>query len=141
MTLKIRFWHFLTAIFGHLASLMKKSHPFLWSVQSYLQSEMFLSNSVDMMKNLHMDCCFVDLLTLFIKSFLRGPYWKFWLILILNQQMAPLFLHILEQKRHLELVDLRKKDEIFYRIDRIWSLIWPVRVQTAKGRVLYRRSA
>jgi len=30
----------------------KKSNPFLWSVQSYLQSEMFLSNSVDMMKNL-----------------------------------------------------------------------------------------
>ena len=31
---------------------MKKSNPFLRSVQSYLQSEMFLSNSVDMMKNL-----------------------------------------------------------------------------------------
>ena len=54
LTLKIRFWHFLTAIFGHLKSLMKKSNPFLWSVQSYLQSEMFLSNSVNMMKNLHM---------------------------------------------------------------------------------------
>ena len=27
--------------------------PFLWSVQSWLQSEMFISNSVDMMKNLH----------------------------------------------------------------------------------------
>ena len=51
-TLKIRFWHFLMAIFGHLTSLMKKSNPVLWSVQSYLQSEMFLSNSVDMMKNL-----------------------------------------------------------------------------------------
>ena len=49
---KIRFWHFLTAIFGHLTSLMKKSKTFLWSVQSYLQSEMFLSNSVDMMKYL-----------------------------------------------------------------------------------------
>ena len=45
-------WLFLTAIFGHLTRLMKKSLPFLWSVQSYLQSEMFLSNSVDMMKNL-----------------------------------------------------------------------------------------
>ena len=32
---------FLTAIFGHLTSLRKKSNPFLWSVQSYLQSEMF----------------------------------------------------------------------------------------------------
>ena len=52
LTLKIRFWHFLTAIFGHLRSLVKKSKAFLWSVQSYLQSEMFLSNSVDMMKNL-----------------------------------------------------------------------------------------
>ena len=52
LTLKIRFWHFLTAIFGHLTSLMKKSNPFLWSVQSYLQSEMFLSKSIDMMKNL-----------------------------------------------------------------------------------------
>ena len=52
LTLKIRFWHFLTAIFGHLTSLMKKSNAFLWSVQSYLQSEMFLSNSVDVMKNL-----------------------------------------------------------------------------------------
>ena len=31
---------------------MKKSNPFLRSVRSYLQSEMFLSNSVDMMKNL-----------------------------------------------------------------------------------------
>ena len=41
LTLKIRFWHFMTAIFGHLTSLMKKSNPFLWSVQSYLQSEMF----------------------------------------------------------------------------------------------------
>ena len=41
LTLKIRFWHFLTAIFGHLTSLMKKSNPFLWSLQSYLQSEMF----------------------------------------------------------------------------------------------------
>ena len=40
------------AIFGHLTSLMKKSNPFFWSVQSYLQSEMFLSNSVDIMKNL-----------------------------------------------------------------------------------------
>ena len=54
LTLKIRFWHFLMAIFGHLTSLMKKSNPFLWSVKSYLQSEMFLSNSVDMMKNLLM---------------------------------------------------------------------------------------
>ena len=52
LTLKIRFWHFLTAIFGHLTSLMKKSNSFLWSVQLYLQSEMFLSNSVDVMKNL-----------------------------------------------------------------------------------------
>ena len=52
LALKIRFWHFLTAIFGHLTSLMKKSNPFLWSVQSYVQSEMFLSNSIDMMKNL-----------------------------------------------------------------------------------------
>ena len=42
----------MTAIFGHLTRLMKKSLPFLWSVQSLLQSEMFLSNSVDMMKNL-----------------------------------------------------------------------------------------
>ena len=50
---EIRFWHFLTAIFGHLTRLMKKSNPFLRSVQLYLQSEMFLSNSVDMMKNLH----------------------------------------------------------------------------------------
>ena len=50
LTLKIRFWHFLTAIFGHLTSLRKKSNPFLRSVQSYLQSEMVLSNSVDMMK-------------------------------------------------------------------------------------------
>ena len=39
------------ASFGHLTCLMKKSNPFLQSVQSYLQSEMFLSNSVDMMKN------------------------------------------------------------------------------------------
>ena len=31
---------------------MKKSNAFLWSVQSYRQSEMFLSNSVDVMKNL-----------------------------------------------------------------------------------------
>ena len=31
---------------------MKKSLPFLWSVGSWLQSETFLSNSVDMMKNL-----------------------------------------------------------------------------------------
>ena len=42
----------MTAIFGHLTSLMKKSNPFLPSVQSYLQSEMFLSNSIDVMKNL-----------------------------------------------------------------------------------------
>ena len=67
MTLKIRFWHFLTAIFGHLTSLMKKSNPFLWSVQSYLQSEMFLSNSVDMMKNLLKD---------FLVLFLSSPIWK-----------------------------------------------------------------
>ena len=52
MTLKIKFWHFLTAILGHLTRLMKKSNAFLWSVQSYLQSEMFVSNSVDVMKNL-----------------------------------------------------------------------------------------
>ena len=52
LTLKIRFWHFLTAIFGHLTSLMKKSIPYSWSVQSWLQSEMFLSNSVDPMKYL-----------------------------------------------------------------------------------------
>ena len=52
LTLKIRFWHFLTAIFGHLTSLMNKSNAFLWSVQSYLQSEMFLSNSVVLMKYL-----------------------------------------------------------------------------------------
>ena len=45
LTLKIRFWHFLTAIFGHLTSFMKKSIPFFWLVQSWLQSEMFLSNS------------------------------------------------------------------------------------------------
>ena len=51
-TLKIRFWHFLTSIFGHLTSLMKKSMPFLWSVQLWLQSEMFLSNSIDLMKKL-----------------------------------------------------------------------------------------
>ena len=51
LTLKTKFWHFLTAIFGHLVSLMKKSNPFLQSVQSYLQSEMFLSNSIDIMKN------------------------------------------------------------------------------------------
>ena len=43
---------FLTAIFGHLTSLLKKPMPFLWSVYPWLQSEMFLSNSVDMMKNL-----------------------------------------------------------------------------------------
>ena len=36
----------------HLSRLMKKSLPFLWWVQSWLKSEMFLSNSVDMMKNL-----------------------------------------------------------------------------------------
>ena len=36
LTLKIRFWHFLTAIYGHLTSLTKKSMPFLWSVQSWL---------------------------------------------------------------------------------------------------------
>ena len=52
LTLKIRFWHFLTSIFGHLTSLMKKSMPFLWSVELWLQSEMFLSNSIDMIKNL-----------------------------------------------------------------------------------------
>ena len=40
-TLKIRFWHFLTVIYGHLTSLMKKSMPYLWSVQLWLQSEMF----------------------------------------------------------------------------------------------------
>ena len=46
---------FLTAIFGHSTRLMKKSMPFLWSVvQWWLQSELFLSNSVDMMKNLLM---------------------------------------------------------------------------------------
>ena len=55
LSLKIRFWHFLTAIFGHLTSLMKKSNAFLWSAQSYLQSEMFLSNSVDVMKYLPLD--------------------------------------------------------------------------------------
>ena len=54
LTLKIRFWHFLTAIFGHITSLIKKSNLFLWSVQSLLQSKMFFSNSVDMMKNLPM---------------------------------------------------------------------------------------
>ena len=32
---------FLTAIFGHLASLIKKPMSFLWSVQSWLESEMF----------------------------------------------------------------------------------------------------
>ena len=42
----------MTAIFGHLTSLLKKPMPFLWSVYPWLQSEMFLSNSVDMMKNL-----------------------------------------------------------------------------------------
>ena len=47
---------FLTAIFGHLTSLRKKLNPFLQSVQSYLQSEMFLSNSVDTMKNLQQSC-------------------------------------------------------------------------------------
>ena len=34
---------------------MKKPMPFLWSVQSWFQSEMFLSNSIDMMKNLPWD--------------------------------------------------------------------------------------
>ena len=38
----------LTSIFGHLTSLMKKSMPFLWSVLLWLQSEMFLLNSADM---------------------------------------------------------------------------------------------
>ena len=51
---------FLTAIFGHLTSLMKKSNAFLWSAQSYLQSEMFLSNSVDVMKNLQMGITWDD---------------------------------------------------------------------------------
>ena len=37
----------------------------MWSVQSYLQSEMFLSNSVDMMKNLYWGRCRAIL----------GPYW------------------------------------------------------------------
>ena len=60
LTLKIRFWHFLKAIFCHWISLMKKSNPFLWSVQSYLQSEMFLSNSIDMMKNLLMWFYFIN---------------------------------------------------------------------------------
>ena len=41
LTLKNWFWHFLTAIFGHLASLIKKPMSFLWSVQSWLESEMF----------------------------------------------------------------------------------------------------
>ena len=45
-------WVFLAAIFGHLTRLMKKSLPFLRSMQLWLQSQMFLSNSVDMMKNL-----------------------------------------------------------------------------------------
>ena len=34
---------------------MKKSMAFLWSVQLWFQSEMFLSNSIDMMKNLPWD--------------------------------------------------------------------------------------
>ena len=50
----LKFWLFLTAFFGHLTSVMKNPMPFLWSVQSWLQSEMFLSNSVDMMKNLQL---------------------------------------------------------------------------------------
>ena len=75
LTLKIRFWHFLTAIFGHLTSLMKKSNPFLWSVQSYLQSEMFLSNSVDMMKNLLLFQIRVSKVVKIWKTFLVGLNW------------------------------------------------------------------
>ena len=37
----LKIWLFFTAIFGHLTRLMNKSLPFLWSVQSWLQSEMF----------------------------------------------------------------------------------------------------
>ena len=53
LTLKNNFENqILTAIFGHSSGLMKKSIPFLWSVKTWPQSEKFLSNSVDMMKNL-----------------------------------------------------------------------------------------
>ena len=43
------FWQLFLAI---LQVSWKNRIHFLWSVQSYLQSEMFLSNSIDMMKNL-----------------------------------------------------------------------------------------
>ena len=49
-----RVWKSDFGILDHLTSLMKKSRTFLWSVQTWLQSEMFLSNSVDMMKDLHL---------------------------------------------------------------------------------------
>ena len=48
---------FLTAIFGHLTKLIKKSLPFLWSGQSWLQSEMFLSNSEKLKKVVFISLC------------------------------------------------------------------------------------
>ena len=38
-------------IFGQLTSLMKETMQFSWSVESWLQFEMLLSKSNDMMKN------------------------------------------------------------------------------------------
>ena len=56
--MKIDFENQILAFFDSYFWPFNKSHektnPFLWSVQSYHQSEMFLSNSVDMMKNLPM---------------------------------------------------------------------------------------
>ena len=57
LTLKIDFENQILALFDGYFWPFNKSHEktksIFWSVQSYLQSKMFLSNSVDMMKNLH----------------------------------------------------------------------------------------
>ena len=56
MTLKIDIENQILALFDDyfwpFNKFHKKSNTFLWSVQSYRQSEMFWSNSVEMMKNL-----------------------------------------------------------------------------------------
>ena len=45
-------WLGKSAIFGRLTSVINRVNTVLWPEQSGLQSEMFLSNSVEMMKNL-----------------------------------------------------------------------------------------
>ena len=51
--------------------------------------------------------------------------------MILNQQMALIFLHIWGHQRHLYWVELRENDEKWNEINWIWTRACQVKVQTA----------